>query len=84
MTSSPESASGRVSAWMSKVRSMPEAESARTISGWTPSSAKVGLVDDAAAVSGAVPVACSVVVSSLRSMSNRLSHTSAHSRGTRG
>ena len=42
MRSSPASASGRVSSWMAKVRTMPASASARTISGRTPSSAKVG------------------------------------------
>ena len=42
MTSSPASASGRVSSWMANVRTMPASASACTISGRTPSSAKVG------------------------------------------
>lgn len=40
--SSPAMASGRVSSWMANVRSMPASASARTISGLTPNSAKVG------------------------------------------
>ena len=42
MTSSPARASGRVSSWMAKVRSMPTFCSAPTMAGSTPSSAKVG------------------------------------------
>ena len=42
MTSSPASASGSVSSWMAKVRSIPAVASADTISGATPRSAKVG------------------------------------------
>ena len=42
MTSSPARASGSVSSWIANVRSMPASASAWTISGRTPSSAKVG------------------------------------------
>jgi len=42
ITSSPASASGRVSSWIANVRSIPAAPSARTISSRTPSSANVG------------------------------------------
>ena len=42
MMSSPASASGSVSSWMANVRTMPASASAATISGRTPSSAKVG------------------------------------------
>jgi hypothetical protein len=42
MTSSPASASGSVSSWIAKVRSMPASVRAWTISALTPNSANVG------------------------------------------
>ncbi len=54
MTSSPARASGSVSSWIAKVRSMPFAASASTISGATPSSANVGESSDEFVVATAV------------------------------
>jgi hypothetical protein len=82
MTSSPARASGSVSSWMAKVRSMPFAASASTISGQTPSSANVGasaaeVVEAAGSSCGASSVSGSgVMVSSVLSglPSSRLVH----------